>query len=189
MSDTDLEIRLADPDDPDTMAAVAAIYAPIVRDTSISFELDPPDASEFARRVRSTLPRYPWLVGRRGGVVCGYAYGGTFRGRAAYRWCVETSVYVADHDRGRGTGLALYHDLIERLRRQGFRMAYAGTTLPNDASMALHARAGFEPAGTFARAGQKAGAWHDVAWWQMDLAPHLGDAPPTGEPAPVTSDA
>lgn len=156
-------IRFARPED---AAEMAAIYAPFVRDTHTSFELEPPDAAEMARRLLQALPAYPWLVWEEGGEVLGYAYAGPHRARAAYQWCTETTVYLRDDARGRGLGKRLYLALLQILERQGFRMAYAGIALPNDASVALHRSAGFQEVGTYAAAGFKLGRWHDVAWFQ-----------------------
>ena len=167
-------IRLATPADG---AAVAAIYAPVVRDTAISFEVDPPDAREMAARIATTLPARPWLVAEADGRVVGYAYAGAHRARAAYDWSVEPSVYLAEGARGRGLGRALYTALFAVLRAQGFASAYAGATLPNDASVGLHRAMGFETVGVYRRAGFKHGRWHDVWWGGLDLMPDRTDAP------------
>jgi phosphinothricin acetyltransferase len=90
---------------------------------------------------------------------------------------MEVSVYVATGRHGEGHGRRLYEALFEELRERGFRMAFAGITLPNEASVALHERLGFEPVGVYRRIGWKAGAWRDVGWWQLDLSPE-GDDPP-----------
>ena len=96
------------PAEPRHAAAVASIYAPLVRDTAISFETEPPDAREMARRIESTLPRHPWLVHEEDGVARGYAYAGHHRARAAYRWSVEVSVYVAPQAHRSGVATGLY---------------------------------------------------------------------------------
>lgn len=154
-------------------AACAAIYAPYVTDSVISFELDPPDASEMARRIAASLA---WLVLEDEGRVVGYAYAGPFAPRAAYRWACEVSVYLEPGRRRRGGGRALYEALLPRLAARGFRIAVAGMTLPNPASEGLHRALGFQPVGTYRRIGYKFGAWHDVAWTQLALAD--GDDPP-----------
>lgn len=161
--------------------AVAAIYAPIVRDTAISFEVDPPSAAEMARRIRTTLETHPWLVVADGAGVQGYAYATRHRDRAAYRWSADVTVYVHEQARGRGVGAALYAALVPVLVRQGFRRAYAGITLPNRASVALHESAGFTPLAVYAGVGWKLGAWHDVGWWQRALAPEV-ERPAEPEP-------
>jgi L-amino acid N-acyltransferase YncA len=163
-------------------AACAAVYAPYVRDTAVSFELEPPDADEMRARMVRAMERHAWLVLEDAdGAVVGYAYGGAFAPRAAYRFACEVSVYLAADARGRGGGRALYMELLDRLTRRGYRMAFAGMTLPNDASAGLHAALGFEPCGTYRAVGWKAGAWHDVAWVQKPLGP--AGAPPAAEPS------
>lgn len=111
------------------------------------------------------------------GRVVGYAYGAPYKARAAYRWSCEVSVYVEIGRRRTGAGRALYEALFERLERRGHRMAIAGMTLPNEASVGLHRAMGFEPVGTYRRIGWKHGAWHDVAWAQRPIGP--GTGPPT----------
>lgn len=148
---------------------IAAIYRPIVEATSISFETVAPDRTEMARRIADTLRAYPWLVCERGGQIAGYAYATKHRVRAAYRWSVDTSVYVAAGDRRSGVGRGLYASLFQILAAQGYFNAYAGIALPNPASVALHESAGFTKLGVYRRVGYKLGAWHDVGWWQLKL--------------------
>lgn len=172
-------IRLATPAD---AAAVQAIYAPIVRDTSISFETVPPTVSEMAGRIEATIRQHPFLVLEAGGEVRGYAYASTFRPRGAYAWSAETTIYLRDDSRGQGVGRALYEALIPLLRIAGYRQAYAAIALPNAASVALHERVGFTHLGTFERAGYKHGDWRSVGWWQL-LLPLPDGAPPP--PLPI----
>jgi L-amino acid N-acyltransferase YncA len=161
-------IRLATAGDAE---AIAAIYAPCVRETPITFESVPPSAAEMAERIAQTLPRWPWLVREQGGQIQGYAYAGAFAQRVCYRWSVTCTVYVhADHRR-RGIGRGLYRALLSLLAVQGFRSAYAGITLPNDGSVSLHEALGFEQVGVYHDAGHKLGRWHDVAWFQRALQP------------------
>ncbi|MGW9402883.1 N-acetyltransferase family protein [Arthrobacter sp. NPDC055585] len=157
-------------------AACAALYAPYVRDTAVSFETEPPAAEEMARRIAAAQIRHAWLVAEHDGVVAGYAYAGTWRSRAAYSRTAETSIYLARSATGSGLGSALYTALLERLAHRGFRSAVAGMTLPNPASEALHSALGFEPVGVFRRVGWKHGAWHDVSWMQLDLPAGSGEA-------------
>jgi L-amino acid N-acyltransferase YncA len=158
-------------------AACAAIYAPYVTDTAITFESDAPSAAEMAERIADAVRTYAWLVLEDGGRVVGYAYGSPFKSRAAYRWSCEVSVYLEPGLRRTGGGRALYEALLARLAERGFRTACAGMTLPNEASAGLHRAMGFEPVGTYRRIGWKRGAWRDVAWVQRALAP--GEGPPT----------
>lgn len=153
----------------DDAEAMLAIYAPVVRDTAISFEIEPPSADEFRGRVRTILAAHPALVAVEGAAVAGYAYASVWRARPAYSRTAETTVYVAADARGRGVGRALMTDLLGRLRARGFHRAVAGVTLPNPASVALHERLGFRPVGVFRECGRKFGRWHDVGWWDRGL--------------------
>lgn len=157
--------------------ALAEIYRPAVTDNATSFELDPPDGGEMARRAAQCMERTPWLVYERDGRVLGYAYAGTHRERAAYQWSVEVSAYVHQDAHRQGIGRALYASLFAALVVQGFRNAYAGVTLPNDASVALHTGVGFTPVGVYRGIGYKFGAWHDVGWFERALAPRVLDPP------------
>ena len=158
----------------DAMAAdaerCAAIYAPYVRETAISFESEPPAADELARRIAEAQRAHAWLVLETDGDVVGYAYGGPFMARAAYQWATTVSVYLDAGRRRTGGGRALYEALFERLAARGHRTALAGIALPNDASIGLHLAMGFEPAGIYRRVGWKHDRWHDVAWYQRNLA-------------------
>ncbi|WP_329072284.1 GNAT family N-acetyltransferase [Amycolatopsis sp. NBC_01480] len=149
--------------------ACAAIYAPYVTDTAITFELEPPTVEEMTDRITKAVKTHAWLVIEDEGRVVGYAYGGPYKERAAYRFSCEVSVYLELGRRRTGSGRALYEALFARLVERGFRTAVAGMTLPNDASAGLHRALGFEPVGTYRRIGWKHGAWRDVAWAQRDL--------------------
>jgi L-amino acid N-acyltransferase YncA len=164
---------------PDDAAACAAIYAPFVTDTVVTFESQPPSAEEMAGRIASAVRTHAWVVSEEGGRVVGYAYAGPYKSRPAYRWACEVSAYLEPGRRRTGAGRSLYAVLLDRLAGRGFRMAVAGMALPNPASMGLHRALGFEPVGTYRRIGWKHGAWHDVAWMQRDLA---GGQDPPAEP-------
>jgi phosphinothricin acetyltransferase len=174
MDVTTFEIRDATAQD---AAACAAIYAPYVAETIISFETEPPSAALMSERMAAVLRTHAWLVAERAGEVIGYAYGHPFASRAAYRWSCETSIYLDREHQGAGVGRALYEALLTRLAERGYRTVLAGMSLPNEASAGLHRALGYELAGTYRRVGWKNDAWHDVAWFQR----HLGPA----EPAPT----
>jgi L-amino acid N-acyltransferase YncA len=160
-------IRTATPDD---AAAVAAIYAPIVEQTPISFELEAPSLEEMRSRIERTLLRLPWLVSVDGeGVVDGYVYAGAHRERPAYQWSVDVTAYVREDVRRTGVGRRLYTELFDQLRVLGYCQAFAGITLPNPASVGLHESLGFERIGVYRSVGFKLGQWRDVGWWQMTL--------------------
>ncbi|WP_037496928.1 GNAT family N-acetyltransferase [Solirubrobacter soli] len=153
--------------------ACAAIYAPYVTDTAITFETEVPSADEMAGRIATAIA---WIVVEDEGRVTGYAYAGRFHPRAAYRWACEVSVYLEPGRRRTGAGRALYDVLLRDLADRGYRSAIAGMTLPNPASEGLHRALGFEPVGTYRSIGYKLGAWHDVHWAQRVLA--QGEDPP-----------
>jgi L-amino acid N-acyltransferase YncA len=153
----------------DDAPACAAIYAPYVGETALSFEGEPPTPAQMAERIAAATPTHAWVVLEDDDRVVGYAYGGPHQKRAAYRFSCEVSVYVEQGRRRSGSGRALYEALFERLAARGYLMAVAGMTLPNEASVGLHRAMGFEPVGVYRRIGWKLGAWHDVAWVQRAL--------------------
>ncbi|MBO0767875.1 MAG: N-acetyltransferase [Solirubrobacterales bacterium] len=170
-----MQIRSADPNR--DAAACVEIYTPFVTDSVVSFDEVPPSVEEFAAKIAKLSDTHEFLVAETGNKVSGYAYAGPYRERVAYRWATEVSVYVHPDHRHEGVGAGLYRELLKRLRDKGFRIAIAGITQPNDASMALHMSLGFTQVGIFQRIGFKLGAWQDVAFLQLELAPDAG--PPT----------
>jgi L-amino acid N-acyltransferase YncA len=153
-------------------AAIAAIYAPYVVTSIISFETEPPTAREMKARMAKAEDKYPWIVATddESGVVLGYAYATSFRTRPAYRFSVETSVYVAGDLQRNGVGRQLYTALIATLREQNFTQAIGAIALPNDASITLHESIGFRRAGVYREVGYKNGQWVDVGIWQCELS-------------------
>lgn len=146
--------------------SIADIYRPYVTDTAISFEETPPDAVEIARRMESA---HLWLVDQADGVIRGYAYGTPWRSRPAYRFTVETTVYVAADHHGRGVGRGLYEELLAQLGALGFVTAVAGITLPNEQSVEFHRAFGFTDVGTFPKVGFKFDTWYDTGWMSREL--------------------
>lgn len=165
-------IRLATPHD---APGCHAIYAPIVRDTTVSYEIDPPTVEELRQRIEAA--QLPWLVDERDGAIAAYAYASPHRARAAYRWTVEVSVYVHEAHRRQGVARGLYAALFEQLRAQGYRTAVAGISLPNPASIRLHQALGFAHVGVYHNIGYKLGRWLDSDWWELSLQ-ELPDPPP-----------
>jgi phosphinothricin acetyltransferase len=159
----------------DDAGAVLDIYARYVTDTAISFEEEPPSVEEMASRIAHS---HVWLVAEDGAALLGYAYASPFHRRAAYRWSVEISIYLREDARGRGIGRRLVGDLLDELRARGFVNAFAGTTMPNPASVALFESFGFEKIGHQRHVGFKRGTWHDVGWWELQLAESLPGSPP-----------
>ena len=168
-------LRLARADD---ATGILEIYAPVVRDTAISFEIEPPSVAEMRERIASVLQVYPWLVAERDGAVAGYAYACAHRERKAYQWSVDVACYVHPSARGQGIGKQLYGALLAILERQGFHAAFGGIALPNAASEALHASVGFKRVGVYREVGYKTGAWRDTVWYQRTI----GTARPQPEP-------
>lgn len=159
-------IRLATEADAE---AIQAIYAPYVRDTVISFELEPPDVETMRGRIRKTLDQFPWLVCAEDGFVLAYAYASQHRERPAYQWSADVSVYTRPSAQRRGIGRGLYTALLDLLRLQSYYGAFAGITLPNDASIGLHASMGFQHIGVYPNVGFKFGQWRSVAWMGLAL--------------------
>jgi L-amino acid N-acyltransferase YncA len=174
-------IRFADLQD---AAAIQAIYAPYCQSTAISFEAVGPTVEEMGRRMAKISAPYPWLVCDIDGELAGYVYASQHRERAAYRWCVDATIYMAERFHRRGIGRALYTSLFAILREQGFFRAYAGVTLPNDGSVGVHEAVGFTPLAVYPAVGYKFGKWHDVGWWQLELRPPTYDPP---EPRPIVA--
>lgn len=173
MVDDQFAVRSATAEDAE---ACAAIYAPYVTDTAITFEVETPTPTEMAGRIAASLDTHAWVVLTDARRVVGYAYGRPFKERAAYRWACETSIYLEPGLRRRGGGSRLYLALFARLAERGYHRAFGGMTLPNEASAGLHRALGFEPVGVFQRVGFKNGAWHDVAWVQKTIR-ELSGAP------------
>jgi L-amino acid N-acyltransferase YncA len=164
-----IAIRAAEPSD---AAAIAAIYAPQVLTGTATFEIEPPDARAMRARMAASEGLYPWLVATNGepdGGVIGYAYATRFRDRPAYKYVVETTIYLADTVQRRGAGRLLYEALIDTLRAQGFVHALGAIALPNDASIGLHEAVGFRRTGVYREVGYKQGQWIDVGIWQCEL--------------------
>jgi L-amino acid N-acyltransferase YncA len=154
---------------PSDAQALAAIYNPYIRDTTITFEEQPVTAEEMAGRIRKVSEAHPWLVWEEEGRILGYAYGTVWRARAAYRRSTETAIYLSMEQRGRGIGTRLYQALLDELRRRGFHLALGGLALPNEPSVRLHESLGFTKAGHMREAGWKFGRWIDVGFWELLL--------------------
>jgi len=173
-----MQIHVRDSRD-DDIAAIAAIYGHAVVHGNASFELDPPDTAEMARRRHAVMEAgYPYLVAERYGRVIGYAYAGPYRARPAYRFAVESSIYVAPEAHGTGTGRVLLPALIARCTAAGFRLMVAviGDSA-NQASIRLHAANGFSHAGLLPNIGWKHGRWLDSMLMTLPLGPGASTAP------------
>jgi L-amino acid N-acyltransferase YncA len=181
--DTDVSIRMATEADAEELLK---IYAPYVTDTAITFEYDVPSVAEFARRIRNTLQMYPYLVALEHGRIVGYTYASAFHERAAYRWAVETTIYLEQNCRGRGLGKKLYLSLEEILKRQNIMNLNACIAYTpckdlhlDNTSPAFHEHLGYTKVAHFTKCGYKFGTWYDMIWMEKIIGAH----PDT--PAPV----
>ena len=169
-----ITIRDATPHDAGT---IAAIYNHFVRETIVTFEEVEIDAGEIARRMESVwAASLPWLVAEEGGEVVGYTCATTWKERVGYRFSVEITVYLAAAAVGKGLGLRLYRALFPRLEERGVHAVIGGIALPNDASVALHARMGMKQVAHFEQTGFKFGRWIDVVYWERLLPAPSGIA-------------
>lgn len=149
--------------------ALADIYNPYIRATTITFEEEPVMAEEMAARIAKVTATHPWLVCEEAGRVVGYAYSSVWRARAAYRHSTETAIYFAMDQCGKGRGVTLYQALLEELRQRGFHLVLGGLALPNEASVRLHEKLGFHKVGHMREAGRKFDRWIDVGFWELLL--------------------
>lgn len=148
---------------------IAEIYNRHVRETVVTFEEQPIADEEMVRRIAETTATFPWLVSEIDGLLAGYAYASSWKRRSAYRFAVESTIYLAPEFCGRGLGTALYRALIAEMSSRGLRCAIAGISLPNPASIALHEKLGFQHIGDFREVGWKFGKWVDVGYWELLL--------------------
>ena len=181
MKSQGLTVRAANEGD---ATAVAATYAPYVWGTPVSFEVEAPTDVMMAQRIGTTLTTHPWLVAELNGAVVGFACAGKHSPRAAYRWTVDVTVYVSMREQRSGVGRSLYRVLLETLRRQGFRSAFAEIVLPNPGSIRLHEAMGFQHIGIHKDIGSKLAKWRDIGYWRLGLADGI-EAPQ--EPIPFIS--
>lgn len=166
----DFVIRPVSPADAE---ALLAIYAPYVTDTAITFEYDVPSLSEFQERIHSICTRYPYLAACQGEEIVGYAYASAFKGRRAYDWSVETSIYIKKDLRGQGIGSRLYEELEHRLKKQNVCNLCACITYPNPESIGFHEKQGYTAVAHFHKSGYKFGTWHDMIWMEKFINEHV----------------
>jgi len=163
-------LRLAKPADAE---GILKIYASYVTDTAISFEYDVPSKDEFAKRIENISKKYPYLVCELDGEIVGFAYASSFKGRTAYMWNAELSIYIENKCCRLGLGHSFYSALIEILKLQNIQTVYGGVTVPNEGSEWLHKSMGFEVVGVYKKNGFKLGKWHDVAWFAKHIGTHI----------------
>lgn len=160
-------VRLARVED---ASRIASIYNHYIAESCITFETDPVSEADMATRIRETLAvPLPWLVAESSSHVTGYAYASKWKGRCAYRFAVETTIYLDPDATGDGIGTKLYAELVDAVRAASMTTAIGGIALPNDTSVRLHERLGFRKVGHFERVGYKHDKWVDVGYWQLQL--------------------
>ncbi|MGM0169468.1 phosphinothricin acetyltransferase [Enterococcus sp. AZ135] len=169
-----IEIRVATPAD---ASALVAIYAPYVRETTITFDYEVPNEEDFADRIGETVQAYPYFVAEDNGEILGYAYAHAYKDRAAYDWAVEVSVYVDREKRGNGAGKRLYQALEKALRAQNVAILTACITGGNQDSIEFHEKLGYQKVACFPKIGYKFDQWHDVIWLQKFLTETEGNLP------------
>ena len=154
---------------PDDAPQICGIYNHYVEETVITFEEQIVSGAEMSRRIVDTTTTFPWLVTEIDGSIVGYAYATAWKSRSAYRFAVETAIYLKPDLTGRGIGHELYAALIAELRQRRLHTVIGGIALPNDASIALHEKLGFRKIGIFPEVGWKLSAWVDVGYWELVL--------------------
>lgn len=149
-------------------AQIAEIYNYYIETSHATFELETIDAAEMANRISETFQKnYPFFVCEENAEIVGYAYGRYFRPRRAYMYSIEVSVYIRSGADGKGVGTLLYERLFSEISQQNFHAIIAGISLPNDASIRLHEKFGFEKVAHFREVGFKFGRWIDVGYWEL----------------------
>jgi L-amino acid N-acyltransferase YncA len=150
-------------------AAIAGIYNHYVVQTTVTFEAEPVSAARMKERIEETIPSFPWLGLELEGELAGYAGASAWKSRCAYRYAVESTIYLRNDFTGKGWGTSLYRRLIDEVRRLGFHSMIGGVALPNSASERLHEKLGFKKIAHFEQVGWKFERWIDVAYWQLLL--------------------
>lgn len=157
------------PVEPEDAAALCALYNHYIANSIVTFEEQPVPVDEFRHRIETIIEAYPWLVSEVDGDIAGYVYASPWKMRNAYRFSAESTIYLDGRFQGRGIGTALYERLIAELRERDIHALMAGIALPNDASVALHEKVGFEKVAHFDEVGWKFHKWIDVAYWELKL--------------------
>jgi phosphinothricin acetyltransferase len=150
-------------------AQIAEIYNYYIKNTLVSFEESPVTSEEMASRIEEISSSLPWLVYEEQNRIAGYAYASKWKGRCAYRYSVESTVYLNPTLRGKGVGSVLYQALLDKLKSQGYHTVIGGISLPNETSIKLHEKFGFRKVAHFSEVGFKFNKWVDVGYWQLKL--------------------
>jgi L-amino acid N-acyltransferase YncA len=159
-------IRLVTPED---AADICGIYNYFVEHTTITFEEQPVALEEMRQRICEIESVLPWLVWVEEGQLQGFCYASKWKGRSAYRYSVESTIYLHPKSVRRGIGTQLYGALLDNLRQKGLHVVIGGIALPNQASVALHEKLGFRKVACFEQVGWKFDEWIDVGYWHLFL--------------------
>lgn len=164
-----MNVRIAKPEDAKELITIYKYY---VENTAITFEYDTPTIEEFENRIINTLVKYPYIVAEKDNKIYGYAYASAFKGRRAYDWSVETSIYVKCNFSRNKVGTLLYNELERYLKLQNIINVNACITYPNEKSENFHKKFGYKTVGHFTKCGYKFGQWHDMFWMEKFLGEH-----------------
>ena len=164
-----MNLRIAELNDAKKLVEIYKFY---VEKTDITFEYDVPTVEEFKERIRNTLIKYPYIVAEEDGEILGYAYAGEFKGRKAYDWAVEASIYVKHGVAGKGIGTFLYNELERYLKMQNIININACIAYPNEKSEEFHKKFGYKKVAHFTKCGYKSGQWKDMIWMEKFIGEH-----------------
>lgn len=167
-------IRFATPED---APAICDVYNHFVQHTTITFEERPVPPEEMRQRIVEIVPAMPWLVWVEESRLLGFCYAGKWKGRCAYRYSVESTIYLRRESIRKGIGTQLYRSLLDDLHKKGFHAVIAGIALPNQASVAFHEKLGFRNVARFEQVGRKFNQWIDVGYWQLFLDRAMEEMP------------
>ncbi len=148
---------------------IADIYNYYIENTIVTFEEEIVTIDEMKQRILDVSKALPWLVYEEGDKVIGYAYASKWKSRCAYKYSLETTVYLKHGESGKGIGTLLYKELTSELKKMNYHVLIGGISLPNDASIALHEKLGFEKIAQFKEVGNKFNKWIDVGYWELIL--------------------
>eukprot|EP01029_Cantina_marsupialis_P005966 TRINITY_DN164968_c0_g1_i2.p1 TRINITY_DN164968_c0_g1~~TRINITY_DN164968_c0_g1_i2.p1 ORF type:complete len:163 (+),score=23.02 TRINITY_DN164968_c0_g1_i2:37-525(+) len=149
---------------------ITKIYNYYIKETVITFEEELVNSKDMIERFEKIIKtNLPWIVVEENGDILGYAYAHFWHERSAYRFTVEPSIYLNQNHLGKGLGKILYEELINRLKKLGIKNVLSLITVPNDASLALHRKFGFEVVGRLPDIGFKFEKWQSTEFWQLRL--------------------